>query len=430
MAGVARMALKERALHSYAELVADDPAEFRVHGAVYTDPEVFAAEMERIFERTWVYVGHESELAATGDYKTVVVGTQPIIVTRHEDGQIYSLYNRCRHRGAVVCRQERGHSNYFRCHYHNWVYANNGDLIGMSQSTGYPDDFDRSQFGLVRVPRMANYRGLLFVSLAEDGPDLAEHIAPVRKYIDYWLGRSPVESIEIMLPPHRYEYPGNWKLQAENGYDGYHGNYVHLSWQRVLQLSRESSVEEIQRYRQEGCARGLKNGHGLLERPGSLNPASSWTARMMDRYPEYALEMRRRFSEQELREISARRNILVFPNLYLFDTHIRVIVPKAVDRTEVQLYVYALKGVPEAINEGRLRGHERFYGPAGFGAPDDIEVFTEVQSGVHATGHEWNLLNRGQHRERLEDGEWIGHTTDEAPQRSLYRQWRRVMAGN
>ena len=424
------MALRERALHSYAELVRDDPAEFRVHGAVYTDPEVFAAEMDRIFERSWLYVGHVSELPAAGDYKTVVIGTQPVIVTRHEDGQIYCLYNRCRHRGAVVCRQERGHSNFFRCRYHNWVYANNGDLIGMSQSTGYPDDFDRSQFGLVRVPRMAAYRGLLFVCLAEDGPSLVEHLAPVRKYIDYWVGRSPVEEIEILPPPHRYEYPGNWKLQAENGYDGYHGNYVHLSWQRVLQLSNESSVEEVQRYRQEGCARGLKNGHGLLERPGSLNPAASWTARMMDRYPEYAAAIRRRFSEPELVEISARRNIFVFPNLYLFDTHLRVIVPKAADRTEVQLYVYGLNGVPDAINEGRVRGHERFYGPAGFGAPDDVEVFTEVQSGVHATGHNWNLLNRGQHRERIEDGEWIGHTTDEAPQRSLYRQWQRGMAGD
>ncbi len=421
------MAISERTARAFRDLVDDDPREFRVHGAVYTDPDVFAAEMARIFERSWVYVGHESELPATGDYKTVLVGTQPLILTRHEDGQIYGLYNRCRHRGAVVCRQERGHSNFFRCRYHNWVYANNGDLIGMAQSTGYPDDFDRGAHGLVRVPALAAYRGLLFARLSDDGPSLDEHLAPVRRYIDFWLGRSPLEKIELQPPPHRYEYPGNWKLQAENGYDGYHGNYVHLSWQRVLQLSRESTVEETQQYRQSGCTRGLANGHGLLERPGSLNPNSSWTARMMDRYPEYAAAMRGRFSEEDLVQISARRNTFVFPNLYLFDTHLRVLVPHAVDRTEVQLHVYALTGIPEAINEGRIRGHERFFGPAGFGAPDDIEIFTEVQTGVHAQGGAWNLLNRGQHRERQEDGEWIGHTTDEAPQRSLYRYWRRAM---
>ena len=421
------MAVTERT-ESFADLVVDDPREFRVHGSVYTDAEVFAAELERIFERTWVYAGHESELPATGDYKTILVGTQPVILSRHEDGKVHALYNRCRHRGAVVCRQERGHSNFFRCRYHNWVYANNGDLIGMSQSTGYPDDFDRSAYGLVPVSRMANYRGLIFISLSEVGPTFDEHLAPVRKYVDAWLGRSPVEQLEVLLPPHRYEYPGNWKLQAENGYDGYHGNYVHLSWQRVLQLSKESTVEEVQKYRQEGAARGLPRGHGLLERPGSLNPASSWTARMMDRYPEYAKAMSAKYSEPQLIDLSARRNIFIFPNLYLFDTHLRVIVPKAVNRTEVQLYVYALQGVPDTINDGRIRGHERFYGPAGFGAPDDIEVFTEVQTGVRARGHEWNLFCRGQHRERVENGERIGHTTDEAPQRALYRQWQLEMS--
>ena len=421
------MAVTERT-ESFADLVVDDPREFRVHGSVYTDAEVFAAELERIFERTWVYAGHESELPAAGDYKTILVGTQPVILSRHEDGKVHALYNRCRHRGAVVCRQERGHSNFFRCRYHNWVYANNGDLIGMSQSTGYPDDFDRSAYGLVPVSRMAIYRGLIFISLSEVGPTFDEYLAPARKYVDAWLGRSPVEQIEVLLPPHRYEYPGNWKLQAENGYDGYHGNYVHLSWQRVLQLSKESTVEEVQKYRQEGAARGLPRGHGLLERPGSLNPASSWTARMMDRYPEYAKAMSAKYSEPQLIDLSARRNIFIFPNLYLFDTHLRVIVPKAVNRTEVQLYVYALQGVPDAINDGRIRGHERFYGPAGFGAPDDIEVFTEVQTGVRARGHEWNLFCRGQHRERVENGERIGHTTDEAPQRALYRQWQLEMS--
>jgi phenylpropionate dioxygenase-like ring-hydroxylating dioxygenase large terminal subunit len=422
------MAITEREVQSFAGLVVDDPREFRVNGSVYTDPAVFDVEMDRIFARSWVYAGHETELAAPGDYKTVLIGTQPIVLSRHEDGQIYALFNRCRHRGAVVCRQERGHSNFFRCRYHNWVYANNGDLIGMAQSTGYPEDFDRSAYGLVPVSRVANYRGLIFVSLSEHGPSFDEHLAPARKYVDAWLGRSPVEQIEVLLPPHRYEYPGNWKLQAENGYDGYHGNYVHLSWQRVLQLSRESTVEEVQRYRQEGAARGLLGGHGLLERPGSLNPASSWTARMMDRHPEYAEAMRAKYTEAQLVDLSARRNIFIFPNLYLFDTHLRVIVPKAVNRTEVQLYVYALRGVPEAINEGRIRGHERFYGPAGFGAPDDIEVFTEVQTGARARGNEWNLFCRGQHRERLEDGERVGHTTDETPQRALYRHWQQEMA--
>src|SRR5881396_3024897 len=91
------MAVTERT-ESFADLVVDDPREFRVHGSVYADAAVFEAEMERIFERTWVYAGHESELTAAGDYKTILVGTQPVILSRHEDGEVHALYNRCRHR--------------------------------------------------------------------------------------------------------------------------------------------------------------------------------------------------------------------------------------------------------------------------------------------------------------------------------------------
>ena len=164
----------------------------------------------------------------------------------------------------------------------------------MSQSTGYPDDFDRSAYGLVPVSRMANYRGLIFISLSEVGPTFDEYLAPARKYVDAWLGRSPVEQLEVLLPPHRYEYPGNWKLQAENGYDGYHGNYVHLSWQRVLQLSKESTVEEVQKYRQEGAARGLPV-HGPATCPADLPQlGSSAAATDLFRHPLCTRCLRRR----------------------------------------------------------------------------------------------------------------------------------------
>src|SRR5947199_7306444 len=185
------MAVTERT-ESFADLVVDDPREFRVHGSVYADAAVFEAEMERIFERTWVYAGHESELTAAGDYKTILVGTQPVILSRHEDGEVHALYNRCRHRGAVVCRQERGHSNFFRCRYHNWVYANNGALIGMSQSTGYPDDSDRSASALVPVSRLANYRGLTFITLSKAVPPLTDHLPQVPKIVTPGPGPPPV----------------------------------------------------------------------------------------------------------------------------------------------------------------------------------------------------------------------------------------------
>jgi hypothetical protein len=147
----------------------------------------------------------------------------------------------------------------------------------------------------------------------------------------------------------------------------------------------------------------------------------------MERYPEYATALRRRFTDDGIDEISARRNIFVFPNLYLFDTQLRVINPIAVDKTEVHLYVYALDGAPSELNEGRYRAHERFYGPSGFGSPDDVEIFVCNQTGVQAAGVDYLLLARGLHREELVNGEWVGHSTDEVPVRAMYREWKRLM---
>lgn len=414
---------------SFADLVRESPETFEVHTDVYTSQAVFDAEMRRIFESGWVFVGHESQVPEPGDYRTTSIGTQPVVVSRHEDGRIYVLLNRCRHRGTVVCRAETGHSNYFRCPYHNWSYANDGTLVGVAMSHGWPADFDKSRWGLVRAARVDSYRGLIFASLAAEGTTLTEHLHPVRRYVDAWFDRSPAGSITVLPTAHRYPYPGNWKWQAENGHDGYHGNYVHESWQRVLDRAGEAPVRDIRRFRADGCTRGFRHGHGLLERPGGLNPAASWTGRMMVRYPEYEQALRAAFPDDHIDFLSARRNIFVFPNLYLFDTQLRVINPIAVDSTEVDLYVYALDGVPDELNEGRYRAHERFYGPSGFGAPDDVEIFVSNQSGVRARGIEWALMSRGMHREKLnEDGEVVGHSTDETPVRALYREWRRCMA--
>jgi benzoate/toluate 1,2-dioxygenase alpha subunit len=414
---------------SSTNLVLDRPDTFQVHTDAYMDAEVFDAEMRRVFERTWVYVGHESQVPEVGDYRTTTIGRQPVIVSRHEDGEIYVLLNRCRHRGSVVCRERVGHSNYFRCPYHNWSYANDGALVGMAQSSGYPEDFDKSRWGLRRVPRVTVYRGLIFASLAADSPSFDDYFGPVRKYVDWWLNRSPAGTITVLSTAHKYPYPGNWKWQAENGHDGYHGNYVHESWQRLLERAGEAPVRDIRKYRAGGCTRGFEFGHGLLERPGGLNPNASWTGRMMVKYPEYADALRTAYGEAEIEEISARRNIFVFPNLYLFDTQIRVINPIAVDSTEVHLYVYSLDGAPDALNQGRYRAHERFYGPSGFGSPDDVEIFVCNQTGMQASGVDWVLLSRGMHREQVGgDGEIVGHSTDEVPVRAMYREWERLMS--
>ncbi|MBS3939808.1 MAG: Rieske 2Fe-2S domain-containing protein [Actinobacteria bacterium] len=410
-----------------AGLVIDEPHRFRVDGRVHTDAHLFSLEMQRIWERSWLYVGHESEIRQPGDYRTTVLGRQPIILSRGEDGSIRAMFNRCMHRGAVVCRAERGHANHFRCPYHNWVYRNDGTLVGMAQKSGYGDSFDTSEMNLVAVPRLEVYRGLIFACLDPEVIPLRDRLGPTAWYIDQWADRSPVGRIAVTEGVHRYQYPGNWKFQLENGVDGYHGNYVHESFVKILNRSGDRKQQEVVRTRNRvgsnNCAKGLPHGDGLLEREDGMLGTFDYAS--LDDYRQALVETH---GQDRLADILTQRNILIFPNVYLFESHIRVMRPISPTSTLVDTIPTWIEGIDDALNTRRLREHERFFGPSSFGATDDIEIFVLNQTGVQAEAARWLDFSRGLARERVgKHGERIGHSTDETPQRAMYREWQRRM---
>jgi phenylpropionate dioxygenase-like ring-hydroxylating dioxygenase large terminal subunit len=158
--------------------------ETRVHRRIYLEQQIFDLEMERVFESNWVFVGHQDEISAAGDYKTVTIGTQPAIMTRDENGDIHVLMNRCMHRGSTVCQQERGNSPTFRCWYHGWTYNSKGELIGVPYADGYGSNFDRRKFSLIKAARVETYRGLVFASLNAEIDGLADYLGNAKRYID------------------------------------------------------------------------------------------------------------------------------------------------------------------------------------------------------------------------------------------------------
>lgn len=406
----------------------------RVHRTVYTDPRVFEAEMAAIFGTTWVYVGHESQIAETGDYRTTHLGLQPVIVSRAEDGGIHVLYNRCTHRAATVCQYQRGNASFFRCDYHGWTFRNDGTLIGQTFGSGYdPRDCERAEFDLVRLPRVATYRGMIFASMAPEGPTLEEHLGNAREFIDLFMDVSPVGEIEVGAGTHRYTYGANWKLQSENGVDGYHPNFVHQAFLTgaggpsglAMKLFHDSSP---------GRCADLGNGHALLDSRPNVQPLMKQVLPATEQGRAYLATLAERLgSEERALEVASTNgasgfNLLVFPNLLMIGVQIRVVHPRAVDRTDVELFPTTLKGMPDEANAGRLRMHESFYGPAGGGAPDDLEMFERVHEGLKVAGVEWLPLLRGRRRSTVDENgvDW-GHVTDEQTQRGFYRQWLRVM---
>jgi phenylpropionate dioxygenase-like ring-hydroxylating dioxygenase large terminal subunit len=415
---------------NFEALVQDE----RVHRKIYTDAEVFDAEMERIFERTWVFVGHESEVATAGDYKTVSIGTQPAIMTRDEDGGIHVLMNRCMHRGSTICQEQRGNSSFFRCWYHGWTYTNRGELVGVPYSGGYGTSFDRRKFSLRRA-RVGVYRGLVFASLNPAVCEITEHLGRAKYYIDLFMDLSPEGEVDARCGTHKYGYDGNWKFQMENGVDGYHPNFVHQSFFEIQGKTLGRKVMRVFTEASPYQSKDLGNGHSILDMApqrrshhpvnnilrGSTSEASSKL---------YLERLVRRYGEGRTSEIlgASNVNLAIFPNLLIIGIQFRNVIPISVDRTEVYLTPTTLKGVPDEINTARLRAHEAFYGSAGGGAPDDVEMFNRCTMGLRVKGAEWLELSRGIEREqRADDGSITAHITDEVPQRAFYRQWRRLM---
>lgn len=142
---------------------------FRVNRRVFTEPAILELEKERVFARSWIYAGHESEIPRPDDFRSRRVAGRPLILARGTDGQVRALLNTCTHRGALVCREQVGNAKTFQCSYHAWTYNNQGTLVGVPGEDAYSAAFDRTELGLRQAPRMESYRGFIFVSFAPQG---------------------------------------------------------------------------------------------------------------------------------------------------------------------------------------------------------------------------------------------------------------------
>jgi benzoate/toluate 1,2-dioxygenase alpha subunit len=407
---------------------------YRVRTSAYADPEVFDLEMSRIFESTWVYVCHESEVAKAGDFKSTWLGRQPIIVARDRTGAINMMLNVCRHRGNAVCRTETGNTVIFQCPYHGWSYGLDGKLAGITDRTRYPADLAQKIGGLVRVPRVESYRGLVFASLNADVPELREHLGPVLPYIDHWADGS-IGAEYVAQAPHKFAYPGNWKFQAENSLDGYHGRFVHESG--FAALAHEPGATETAAEKREfmafdskaGLTRGIPGGHGTLESPGSGLARQIGVAKVSDRaFDDYHAALTEAYGAERALSLLGSRHVLVFPNLVLMDLNIRTITPIAVDRTLVHSFFVEAQGVPAHVNAERLHDLQIRLGTTGFVGLDDLEMFGGNQTGVQGGGMEWIELSRGLAGEQVnEAGERVGAASDETPFRAFWTQWAALL---
>jgi Rieske 2Fe-2S family protein len=210
------MAERDAAMNSQSEMLSALAS--RRHGHTlprkfYTDPAFYQADLDNLYYREWLFVGHDCELAEPGSYFTLQVGDYPIIVVRGRDGAIRAFNNSCRHRGSRICSAERGSAVRLVCPYHNWSYDLDGRLL-FARDMG--KGFDPKPLGLKPV-HCASIGGYLWLCLAPEPPDIAEFRAKVAPYLaPHRLSEAKIAHQSTIVEN------GNWKLVWENNRECYH----------------------------------------------------------------------------------------------------------------------------------------------------------------------------------------------------------------
>ena len=214
------------------------PADFYNHEAVYQ------LDLERVWQRGWLFAGHACEIPQPGDYFTLDVGTDPVIVLRADDGAIHGLHNVCRHRGSVICTEPAGHARRLVCPYHQWTYSLDGQLLACR---GMQEELDKSQFALHRV-HTREVEGLIFISLAKEPAPfdpVQEALAPMLRPQGFRRAKV-ARAVDYLVQ-------ANWKLVWENNRECYHCNANHPEYIQA-NFDHYNADDTPPRVRAEMCA--------------------------------------------------------------------------------------------------------------------------------------------------------------------------------
>lgn len=405
-----------------------DAGLFRVNRRAFTDAQCLEQERRRIFDKCWIYVGHESEVPHAGDYRSRSVAGRPMVLVRGDDSVLRVLLNTCTHRGAMVCRQKSGNAKTFQCPYHAWTYNSRGELVGVPGEDAYSDAFKRADMSLAAPARVDTYRGFVFACFDPTGQTLYEYLAGAREYIDLVADQSAL-GMKIVAGQQSYSARANWKLLVENSYDGYHGLPTHQRYFSFLTDIgidfKNSTLASPPRQK----AVDLGNGHAVLEYQTAWGrPIAHWVPPFGEERKPHFAEVRRQFEERFGPERARRicetsRNLGIFPNLVINDimaVTVRTFYPVSPDYMEVN--AWALAPAEESAEDSALRldNFLTFLGPGGFATPDDVEMLESCQRGFANREVGWSDISRGMKREEPT-------VTDELQMRAFWRRWNQLM---
>jgi benzoate/toluate 1,2-dioxygenase subunit alpha len=417
----------------------------RVHRSVYTDPAIFKIEMEKIFSRAWIYLGHESQIKQTCGYFTTHLGDASVIVVRQAQGDIRVLYNRCAHKGMqLVADDSQGAAKAFRCGYHGWIFDLDGSVKTMPAEAGYDGTAvckSNPLNSLKPVAGVAVYRGFIFATAATDAPYFHTWLGPLKSSLDNFVDRAPDGEVEVAGGVLRYEHQCNWKFFLENTLDALHPMVVHKSAIRpaeILNAKRQEAGAEIpfelQMILPFGASyaffddmgqRGAPFGHGDLGDQMSIHSG-------YDGQPDYWEAMVKAYGAERAKQILSisRNNSVLYPSI-MFKAPvslIRVIKPIAIDRTILETWHFRLKGAPDSLFARTIQYSTIVNSSAGMVGPDDHEAYRRLQAGLGSDGGDWVWLARYLNQETADqEGARTTRGTSDFVYRNQFAAWRGYM---
>lgn len=369
----------------------------RIPYAVFNSPEVYALEQERIFRGpTWSFLGLEAEIPKPGDFKRTYVGETPVVMTRAKDGELAAWVNRCAHRGAEICRKQRGNTVVHTCVYHQWSFSAKGDLQGVpfrrgqKDQTGMPPDFDVKDHGLRKL-RVESYRGLVFGSFSDEVAPLADYIgSEMRGFVDRIFNR-PIEYLGCT----RQFSNSNWKLYIENVKDPYHASLLHLfhTTFNILRVGMKVTTTTDRT--------GLHSA--LLVVKNQEETAEGYKAQNIRTYQDgfrlqdpSVLDM-----VQEYAELSTNHIQPIFPQLVIQQIHntlvARQLIAKAHDKFELIFHFFGYADDTPELRAMRIK-QANLVGPAGYISMEDTEATELVQRGIAGHGSAASILEMSRHK--------------------------------
>jgi len=391
---------------------------------VFSDPEIYRAELERLFlGKTWQFLVMADELPNPGDYKTTFLGETPIIVTRGEDGEIHAMLNRCAHRGNLVCLKRQGNQSLLTCVYHSWSYDLQGNLKsvafrrGIAGKGGMPEDFRLEDHGLRKV-RTDHFAGLVFGTLSEETPPLADYIGNL---IGARIGRVLRAKPKILGTTSQILH-NNWKLYVENVKDTYHATLLHTFF-TTFNVSRLTAGGGVLVAESGGNHASYTRGkHELVNRAES----DKLYANIQSMRDGVRLSDPRLLdSVEEFGDDVTVQILSVFPNFVLQQINnsvaLRLVLPKGPEKTELQWIYIGFEDDDEAMTERRLL-QSNLVGPAGYVSMEDGAVGNFVQRAIVGSEDECSVLEMGGHGHGTEETR-----TTEASIRGFWQAYRPLM---